>query len=105
MVVAGLAVVVAGASLEVGSAEVLGAALVDVVVSVLEVLDAVDRVTNRTIERRIEGRRAGDPASLVSDNRRIKATLPWQPRFADLDTIVAHALAWERKLGELRGEG
>ena len=73
--------------------------------SVLEVLDAVDRVTNRTIERRIEGRRAGDPASLVSDNRRIKATLPWQPRFADLDTIVAHALAWERKLGELRGEG
>ncbi|MDE2620094.1 MAG: UDP-glucose 4-epimerase GalE, partial [Sphingomonadales bacterium] len=73
--------------------------------SVLEVLDAVDRVTNRTIERRIEGRRAGDPASLVSDNRRIKATLPWQPRFADLDTIVAHALAWERRLGELRGAG
>lgn len=41
MVVAGLAVVVAGASLEVGSAEVLGAALVDVVVSVLEVLGVV----------------------------------------------------------------
>ena len=31
--------------------------------SVLEVLDAVDRVTNRKIERRMEGRRAGDPAS------------------------------------------
>ena len=71
--------------------------------SVMEVLDAVDRVTNRTIERRMEPRRAGDPASLVSDNRRIKATLPWVPRHADLDTIVAHALAWERKLTELRG--
>ena len=72
--------------------------------SVLEVLDAVDRVTNMQIERRIEGRRAGDPASLVSDNRLIKATLPWQPKYADLDVIVGHALAWERRLGEIRGE-
>jgi len=71
--------------------------------SVLEVLDAVDRVTNLKIDRKLEPRRAGDPASLVSDNRLIKATLPWQPRFADLDTIVAHALAWERRLSEIRG--
>ncbi len=71
--------------------------------SVLEVLDAVDRVTNLTIERRIETRRAGDPDSLISDNRRIKATLPWVPKYADLDVIVEHALAWERKLTELRG--
>lgn len=73
--------------------------------SVLEVLDAVDRVTNRTIDRRLQGRRAGDPDSLISDNSRIKATLPWIPRYAELDTIVAHALAWERKLTEIRGEG
>ncbi|RXR29823.1 UDP-glucose 4-epimerase GalE [Sphingobium fluviale] len=72
--------------------------------SVLEVLDAVDRVTNLKIERHIEGRRAGDPASLVSDNSAIMATFPWKPRFADLDTIIAHALAWERKLTEIRGE-
>ncbi|WP_394659769.1 UDP-glucose 4-epimerase GalE, partial [uncultured Novosphingobium sp.] len=72
--------------------------------SVLEVLDAVDRVTNRTIDRRLQGRRAGDPDSLISDNSRIKATLPWVPRYAELDTIVAHALAWERKLSEIRGE-
>jgi UDP-glucose 4-epimerase len=70
--------------------------------SVLEVLDAVDRVTNRKIERHIEGRRAGDPASLVSDNRAIMATFPWQPNYAHLDTIIAHALAWERKLTEIR---
>jgi UDP-glucose 4-epimerase len=68
--------------------------------SVLEVLDAVDRVTNLAIERRTAPRRAGDPDALISDNRRIKATLPWQPKYADLDTIVAHALAWERKLSE-----
>ncbi|MEQ1541020.1 MAG: UDP-glucose 4-epimerase GalE [Novosphingobium sp.] len=73
--------------------------------SVLEVLDAVDRVTNNTITRVLSPRRAGDPDALISDNRRIKATLPWQPRYADLDTIVTHALQWERKLSEIRGGG
>ena len=68
--------------------------------SVLEVCDAVDRVTNMTIERKMEGRRAGDPDALISDNSRLLATLPWQPRYADLDTIVRHALQWERKLAE-----
>lgn len=70
--------------------------------SVLEVLDAVDRVTNMKLDRRLAGRRAGDPASLVSDNRKIKATLAWEPRFDDLSKIVEHALAWERKLTEIR---
>ena len=71
--------------------------------SVLEVLDAVDRVTNQTITRVFGPRRAGDPDSLISDNSRIKAALPWVPQYADLDTIVAHALQWERKLSEIRG--
>jgi len=68
--------------------------------SVIEVLDAVDRVTNMTIDRRVSPRRAGDPPALVADNGRILATLPWRPRRDDLDTIVADALAWERKLAE-----
>ena len=68
--------------------------------SVLEVLDSVDRVTNMTIERRMEPRRAGDPDALVADNARILATLPWRPKRADLDTIVQDALAWERRLAE-----
>ena len=68
--------------------------------SVLEVLDAVDRVTNLRIERRLEPRRAGDPDSLVADNKAILATLPWRPRHDDLETIVRHALAWEHKLAD-----
>lgn len=73
--------------------------------SVLDVLNAVDRVTNRPVVRVMQGRRAGDPDSLISDNSRIKATLPWVPRHADLDTIIGHALAWERRLSEIRPEG
>ncbi len=70
--------------------------------SVLEVLDAVDRVTNMRIERRLEARRPGDPDALVAGNARILATLPWRPRRDDLDTIVTDALAWERQLAERR---
>jgi UDP-glucose 4-epimerase len=70
--------------------------------SVIEVLDAVDRVTNMKVERRLESRRPGDPDALVADNRRILATLPWRPKLDDLETIVAHALAWERALAERR---
>src|SRR3546814_587012 len=71
--------------------------------SVLEVLDAVDRVTNMPIKRTLGPRRAGDPAALISDNRAILATFPWEPRYADLDLIVRHALAWERQLGAREG--
>ena len=68
--------------------------------SVLEVLDTVDRVTNRPIERRMEARRAGDPDALVADNGKILSTLAWRPQRDDLGQIVADALAWERKLAE-----
>jgi UDP-glucose 4-epimerase len=66
--------------------------------SVNEVLDAVDRVTNMKLDRRMEPRRAGDPDALVADNSRILATLDWVPKRADLDGIVKDALAWERRL-------
>jgi UDP-glucose 4-epimerase len=66
--------------------------------SVRQVLDAVDRHTNRPIKRVIEGRRAGDPPELVANNRRLLATVDWRPAYADIDTIVGDALAWERKL-------
>lgn len=66
--------------------------------SVLEVLDAVERATGVAIARRMAPRRPGDSGSLISDNARIRATLPWVPRHADLDEIVGHAFAWERKL-------
>jgi UDP-glucose 4-epimerase len=70
--------------------------------SVLEVLDAVERAAEVKIQRHLEGRRAGDPPALVADNTRILKRLPWKPAFARLDTIVGHALAWERKLSARR---
>jgi UDP-glucose 4-epimerase len=69
--------------------------------SVLEVLDAVDRANGDPIERIMEGRRAGDPPELVAGNARLLGTLEWRPAYADIDRIVGDALAWERKLLEI----
>ena len=68
--------------------------------SVLEVLDAVDRANGTPIKRVMEGRRAGDPPALVAGNAKLLETLDWRPAHADIDTIVGDALGWERKLLE-----
>jgi UDP-glucose 4-epimerase len=70
--------------------------------TVLEVLDAVDRVCGVTLERRLAARRAGDPPTLVAANAAINALLDWTPRRPQLDTIIADALAWEERLQTLR---
>jgi UDP-glucose 4-epimerase len=66
--------------------------------SVLELLDAVQRVSGRTLDIRARARRAGDVPEMVAAADRIKQKLGWQPRYDDIETIVAHALAWEEQL-------
>ena len=66
--------------------------------SVLEVLDALDRVAGKPVPRRLMPRRAGDAPMLVASNRAMVETLGWSPRYADLETIIGHAMEWERVL-------
>jgi UDP-glucose 4-epimerase len=68
--------------------------------SVLEVLDAIDKANGAPVRRVMEGRRAGDPPTLVSANQRILETLDWAPEYQEIDRIVGDALAWERVLQE-----
>lgn len=63
--------------------------------SVQEVIRAAERVTGSTVKV-VEGeRRAGDPAVLVADSTLARAELGWQPQYADLEQIIAHAWQWE----------
>ena len=66
--------------------------------SVLEMLEALDRVNGAPVERRLGERRAGDPPQLVAANRRLVERLGWTPQRDDIETIIADALAWERRL-------
>jgi UDP-glucose 4-epimerase len=70
--------------------------------SVFEVIDSVRRASGRDFPVEVSPRRPGDPPSLVANVDRIRATLPWRPQFQNLDTIVAHALAWEKQLATRR---
>ena len=71
--------------------------------SVLDVIEAVKRVSGADFKVEVAGRRAGDPAQIVAAADRVRSTLGWQPQFDDLATIVAHALAWERSLSQRGG--
>jgi len=66
--------------------------------SVLEVVDAVKRVSGIDFPVVLADRRPGDPSALIAKADRIRSTLGWVPRFEDLDTIVTHAFQWEKAL-------
>ena len=68
--------------------------------SVLEVIDTVKKVSGVNFAIDVTGRRPGDPDRIVAAADRTRELLGWRPHFDDLATIVAHALAWERRLIE-----
>ena len=62
--------------------------------SVKEVIETARRVTGRAIPARVEGRRPGDPATLVASSEKIKRELGWDPQYDSLEEIVASAWKW-----------
>lgn len=68
--------------------------------SVKQVIDAIERVTNRKIDARMDERRAGDPAEIVADATTAREVLGWKPTHDDLEEIVRHAYEWESHLTE-----
>ena len=64
--------------------------------SVLEVIEAAERVTGLVVPFSVSSRRVGDPAVLVASNSRAKEVLGWSPRYTDLEEIVSTAWAWHQ---------
>lgn len=62
--------------------------------SVLEVVESVKRVTGRDFKVTLTDRRPGDPAKLVGSSEKARNILGWNPKYGDIDTIVAHAWKW-----------
>jgi UDP-glucose 4-epimerase len=62
--------------------------------SVLEVVDAVGRLSGRPVPVERRARRPGDPAVLVASASRARTLLDWTPSYPSLDAIVASAWAW-----------
>ena len=64
--------------------------------SVLEVIEAVKKVTGRDFKVTLSDRRPGDPATLVGSSGKVKAVLGWEPQYAEIETIVEHAWKWHK---------
>ena len=62
--------------------------------SVLEVIDAVERIGGRRVPHGFAPRRPGDPPVLVASSALIRRETGWAPRFAAIDDIVRTAWAW-----------
>lgn len=62
--------------------------------SVLEVIEAVRKITGHPIPVEMTKRRAGDPAVLVAGSDAIRHELGWKPEFAELETIIESAWKW-----------
>jgi UDP-glucose 4-epimerase len=65
--------------------------------TVLEVIESVRRVTGRPIAVEEMERRPGDPAVLVASSDKIKTELGWQPKYVELDQIIASAWEWHQR--------
>ena len=65
--------------------------------TVLEIIQAFERVTGVKVPYELAGRRAGDPAVLVAGNEKAKRLLGWKPDKSDLETILTDAYHWELK--------
>jgi UDP-glucose 4-epimerase len=68
-------------------------------------VEAVKRVSGVDVPVQTVPRRLGDPPEFVAGADRIRDVVGWKPQLNDLDTIVGHALAWDRHLKTQRDEG
>jgi UDP-glucose 4-epimerase len=64
--------------------------------SVLDVVEAVRRVTGHPLPTEVGPRRPGDPAVLVASSAKIREELGWTPRKPTVDEMVADAWKFEQ---------
>lgn len=64
--------------------------------TVLEVIEAAERVTGKPISFMHDARRSGDPAVLVASSEKAQRVLGWQPQFTDIGEIIETAWRWHQ---------
>jgi len=64
--------------------------------SVLEVIEAAEKVTGQKIATKMLGRRAGDTDRLVAGADKLRRELGWSPRYTSLRDIIASAWRWHK---------
>ena len=68
--------------------------------SVLDVINAANKITSNKIRFEYDKRRPGDAEKLVSNINKLHQNINWKPKFDDLDFIIQTAINWEKKIYE-----
>lgn len=67
-------------------------------VSVLELIDLVEEITEVKLAVSLEDRRPGDPDILIADNTKAKDVLGWNPVHSSMENIIRTAWNWHSKV-------
>lgn len=62
--------------------------------SIRELLETVYKVSGKVVPAEDAPRRPGDPARLIASSEKIRADWGWQPKYPELEKIVADAWNW-----------
>lgn len=62
-----------------------------------QVIDMVEKVTNKKVKVRAGPRRSGDADELVADPAKFQKEFNWQPKHSDLETIIKTAWQWHKR--------
>lgn len=65
--------------------------------TVLELIEAVERITGKKLSISLEDRRPGDPDVLVADNSKARKILGWNPIYSSMDNIIKTAWNWHNR--------
>jgi UDP-glucose 4-epimerase len=65
--------------------------------SILEVIEAAERIAGCKIPRKLSARRPGDPAVLVASKEKLKAALGWEAKHSSLEEVIASAWQWKQQ--------
>jgi len=68
--------------------------------SVLEVVNAANKLYKNSINFKFDKRRPGDSEQLVSNVDKLHQHFDWMPKYNDLDLIIQTAVNWEKKINE-----
>ncbi len=68
--------------------------------SVLEVINAANRITKNKINFEFDQRRPGDSEKLISNVEKLHENIDWKPKYDNLDLIIQSAINWEKKIYE-----
>ncbi len=66
-------------------------------ISVKQIINIIEKVTQKEIKIIIEKRREGDPTSLIASASKIIQELGWEPKYPNIYDIVSHSISWYTK--------